>query len=883
MSPHSSVWRLAAIVLLFPCWFCSRAPGAAGDVDPSFDPGSGVNGPVSVIAVQPDGKVIIAGGFTTVRGLARPGLARLNPDGSGDGSFNPAFGGSRWHPMGLQADGKVLLGSTEGLRRLNPDGSEDTGFRAPSLADYDLFHVGLNTMAFQTDGKILIGGGFRVVGGTLRSGIARLNSDGSLDDSFVPETSDNFWAGVDSIAVQRDGKILIGGYSMTVDSASVARLNPDGSRDFSFIASTDGAVWEVALQPDGKVLMGGAFQSVNDRVRMGVARLLPHGALDEDFIPGADAAGLTLTLALQDDGRIITGRYSTGASGSKLSRLNSDGSVDDSFGQLSGIQPSIFALAVQADGKVLAGGVDIAGNSNVASPNTLVRINPDGSRDATFHVTGGVGGTILTLAAQPDGKVLIGGTIGPSGNPGIARLNRDGNRDESFRPAPELIVDGRKLLLQPDGKVLVGGRSISVDAEGAATGRGEITRLHSDGTLDASFRAGVGVPGGFELMALQPDGGVLVCGEITVDEVLSKTLRRLNHDGSADASFRTLVMDFADINCVTTQTDGKVLVGGRFSIHQDPNVYSLIRLAADGTLDASFRHAFTPEMTGIDVRAILTRADGMILVAGALPGSNGLLADTIHRLHADGSVDGSFDPGPGISIYTATTDGGGIAWQPDGKVIASGYYRPETEEYYNGPIRLNLDGGLDRSFNHGSGYFAGNYCLELEPDGALLVGGPFLTIRGVFRPYIARLYGDPPRPVAFAAWVAGFGLAGADAAAHADPDQDGVGNATEYVMGTNPSQPDSTRQTTATMDGGHLRFVFSRDDKSESPGTVLTVESGTDLVTWPMVLIIGSTTDFSSPGVTVSENGSAPDTIAVAIPAEPSGRVFARWRVAVVP
>src|SRR4051812_32390283 len=89
---------------------CFHARGAAGDVDLSFDPGSGVNGTVNALVVQPDGKVIIGGEFTTVKGLVRTNLARLNPDGSGDATFDPGMAYDRVSSLALQSDGKVLVG-----------------------------------------------------------------------------------------------------------------------------------------------------------------------------------------------------------------------------------------------------------------------------------------------------------------------------------------------------------------------------------------------------------------------------------------------------------------------------------------------------------------------------------------------------------------------------------------------------------------------------------------------------------------------------------------------------------------------------------------------------------------------------------------------------
>ncbi len=883
--PHLFETVARAVILLVQLVaFAPHAQAAAGEVDLSFDPGSGLDGSVGALALQPDGKILIAGNFTQVRGLARPGLARLNPDGSGDSSFDPATGG---FALVLQPDGKVLVGGA----RLHADGSLDTTFTLPLITGYDSISQSA-AMALQPDGRILIYGGFRAVGTTLRSGIARLNADGSLDESFLPDTSDNFYARVDAVTLQPDGKILIGGQSMTVDNASIARLNPDGSRDVSFNAGPDDFVSAVTLQPDGKVLIGGLFQSVNGVARGGFARLEANGALDPEFVPGAGTSGWTIAIAVQPDGKIITGRFSTGASGSKLARLYPDGSLDSAFGNLPGIQPSIYALAIQSDGKVLACGIDIAGDSNLVSLNTLVRLNTDGSRDGTFVVLGGVGGKVYSLAVQPDGKVLIGGNfpnIYRTRGVTVARLDPDGGLDGTFQPALGIPADGERILLQPDGRMLLSGRSQSVDSEGTVTGRGEITRLHSDGSLNHSFHAGAGVPGGFDLMALQPDGRILACGESTVDDVRYKTLARLNADGSVDGTFQPLAMEvrnLPDINCVAAQADGKVLVGGRFSIGDDPGSYSLVRLNADGSLDGGFRHGYSEEFVGIEVRCVIPRGDGRILIAGALTGTDGVVAETVQWLNADGSVDASFDTGPGVSIYTATTDGGGIAWQPDGKVIASGYYRPETEEYYSGPVRLNIDGSLDRGFSFETGYFPGNHCLELQADGNVLVGGKFLTIRGVLRPHVARLSGDPRPPVAYAAWVAGFGLSGAAAAANADPDGDGILNAVEYVLGSQPvgfEEVAGSPRPAVRVAGNDMMFTFRRDDASETPEVTVTVESGTNLIAWPDVFVIGANTAASSPGVTVAENGSAPDTITVAIPVGTTQALFARLKVTITP
>ncbi len=235
-----------------------------------FDPKA--DNAVHDVVVQPDGKILIGGDFTTLSpnggaAVARNRIARLNPDGTLDSAFNP------------NADSQVF------------------------------------SIALQADGKILVGGGFQVpIGGQTRNGFARLNSDGTADIGFNPNVNGL----VRAIALQADGKILVGGSFSTIAPnggppvlrSRIARLNADGTVDPAFDPNANGNVSAITLQADGKILVGGAFNGANSiggQTRNRIARLEATTGTADSFDPNAN--NIVQSLAVQADGKILVGRH----------------------------------------------------------------------------------------------------------------------------------------------------------------------------------------------------------------------------------------------------------------------------------------------------------------------------------------------------------------------------------------------------------------------------------------------------------------------------------------------------------------------------------------------------------------------------------------------
>jgi uncharacterized delta-60 repeat protein len=289
-----------------------------GSLDSTFfATGSGVYSTVWALAVQSDGRIVIGGDFTSVNGTSRSHVARLNANGTVDGSFLPTNTiNYSVLAVAVQTNNAVIIGGSfsQGTfpsynARLNADGTTDTSFSSyPNGAVY--------AIAIQTDGKIVIGGAFTTVNGANRYHIARLNSDGSLDNAFqngLTGASSN----VRCIQIQSDGKILIGGDFTTVNNTGrnyVARLNTDGSVDAGFGSNgvsggTPGAsapVYSLAVQPDNNIVVGGLFTSYNSVNISRVARIYPDGSSDTTFT-NFGINGIVQALAIQSDSRVLIG------------------------------------------------------------------------------------------------------------------------------------------------------------------------------------------------------------------------------------------------------------------------------------------------------------------------------------------------------------------------------------------------------------------------------------------------------------------------------------------------------------------------------------------------------------------------------------------------
>ncbi|MCL5097054.1 MAG: delta-60 repeat domain-containing protein [Candidatus Omnitrophica bacterium] len=364
---------------------------------------------------------------------------------------------------------------------------------------------------------------------------------------------------------------------LALAGAAVAQTSPTpGSLDTGFTTAVNGIVYTVAVQPDDKVLVGGEFTRVNGVDRDYLVRLNPDGTIDDSFVhlPGAD--GTVRSISLQGGGKILLGGdfdSINGASWTRIARLNNDGSVDNGFSPGTGANGRVQVVIAQPDGKVLVGGSFT--KINGVTHNYIARLNNDGSVDSGFNAN--ADGTVYAVAVQPDGKVLIGGYFTQVNNQQhhyLTRLNSDGSLDNTFTAGADLTVNA--IILLDGGKILVSGEFGRIND----VYRTSLARLNTDGSLDNGFSGQTS--GSVYAMAVQSDGKIIIGGRFTsVNGVGRNNVARLNANGTLDPAFDVGAGPSYRALALALHSNGKALVGGDFTTFNFVDQPYLARLNGD--------------------------------------------------------------------------------------------------------------------------------------------------------------------------------------------------------------------------------------------------------------------------------------------------------------
>ena len=741
----------AALFLFSLVVLASAAPAHGQSALDGFDPNA--NDTIWVVVVQPDGKILLGGDFTTLSpngggAVTRNHIARLNADGTLDTAFNPSAD-DRLHSIAVQADGKILVGGTftniggqtrNHFARLDATTGLADSFDPNSNSD-------VHSIVVQADGRILVGGTFTNIGGQPRRYIARLDPTTGLADSFDPNAN-NF---VLSMAVQADGKIVAGGAFTSIGGQprnSIARLDPTTGLADSFNPNANNEVFSVAVQADGKILAGGYFAGTNGiggQTRNHIARLDATTGLADSFDP--NASGPVLSIAVQPDGKILAvGAFTSigGQTRNNIARLDAATGLADSFDPTTNSFGFVRSIAAQADGKILVGGefTTLAPNGGAAvTRNRIARLEKDGRLDRTLNLNIGTAHgpfdsvSVAAIAVQPDGKTLIGGTftsvLGATRHR-IARLNTDGTLDTAFDPNASgnfspFVPSVAAIAVQADGKILVGGKFSNIGGQP----RNCIARLDPTTGLADSFDPNADpsfdVNSSVNSILVQPDGKILVCGQFAfIGGAGRNGFARLDPTTGLVDSFPSY--HNGNVFSMALQPDGKIIVGGFFStIFGQPRNYIARLDPVTGLADS-----FNPN-ADVSVVSVLIQPDGKILAGGSFRNIGGQARHGIARLDPVTGLADSFDPDPSNVVDS-------LVLQANGKVLFSGQFTDigGTPRYRLG--RVDGTTGLADSFDpHPNGYFLS---IGVQASGKILVGGPFTSIGGQRRAFFARFSDD---------------------------------------------------------------------------------------------------------------------------------------------
>ena len=668
--------------------------------DVGYGNAPGANSNVLASAFQSDGKIIICGNFNT---------------------YNETFNGQ--------------------IARLNSDGTLDRSFNSGDGTNYDI-----KAVAIQSDDKIIIGGEFTSYHGISRNYIARLNSDGSLDTSFVPDAA--IKSPIETLLIQTDGKVIIGGSYWLNGTAMTynVRLDTNGSIDTTFNSAVPpkGLLHSLSIQKDGKIIVGGFFYDTAETTKRIIVRLNTNGSLDNTFQSEIIKYGygdVVYTTLIQTDGKIyIGGRFEYDSPyGSKIARLNADGSIDKSFSADKDISGGVNAIALQSDGKIIIGGdLNVYKGTIIYS---VCRLESNGSVDMSFDPRSVEviydnenysypNGEVLTVLIQPTGNIIIGGRFGGYNgtNRGyLVSLNTNGKLNESFNPRTAADGSVNHISLQTDGKIIISGDFKSYNN----TPINHVARLNADGSLDTSFKPTLDEFYTAYTAIAQPDGKIIIGGNHVVDGKYINAIFRLNTDGSLDTNFNTGSGLDGIVLSISLQPDGKIIIGGDFRAYNGTEINNIARLNADGSLDTNFNGGSGPNYS---VWVTALQSNGKILIGGTFSSYNGVLRKSIARLNTDGTLDKSFNSDIKNSVWT-------IAVQSNDKIIIGGNFI-QNNTSVNSIARLNADGSFDNSFNSGSGVDGYVHTVSLQMNGKIIIGGDFKSYNGVDRNEIACLNPD---------------------------------------------------------------------------------------------------------------------------------------------
>lgn len=672
-----------------------------GKLDGSFDAGTGTDGTIRSIVVQPNNRIIIAGGFSTYNGASYTNIARLKSNGNRDTTFSSGDGANDViTQVILQPNGKILVAGpfthyngvdVRGLVRLNKNGSLDTTFEA--VITDSIFEV--QQVALQPDGKVIVAGvEYNEMTPSNAYSVIRLNSDGTRDYSFNKTglAVGDLHPTVNAIQLESDGNILLSVHIYDAGSSVgyhgiISRLDPEGNT-----LALQGLFWinSLLIQEDGKIIVSGFDDIDFYDVEKRVIRLNPDLTVDSTFLfednkiyPDPSGASIE-TAVLQIDGKIvIAGDFYelNGLITNNIARLNPNGTFDHTFNQHTGFNGSVLATAVHTKRRLIVGG-DFS-RFNYQFRSNIVRLTADGELDPSFNVGSGTNGKVYAIAVQSNGKVLVGGSFTSYNGTlcsNIIRLKKDGSLDAGFSDA---FADGvvRKIIIDKDDRIIIAGDFENVNG---IPMRG-IARIKPNGTLDATFNSIIDAYGrGYDCKISSRGKIYLALIYQDGNYTFGTDIIRLNKDGTKDESFQIPTGEFYSIYTLAFNNDNKLLAGGSGNFSSSFQTYPgvVAQFNADGSIDSTLDYLRTESVLNGSVRTIHVLENDRLVIGGEFSANTFSSINHIGLLESNGDINTDFAGTAGNHVFCLTP-------VRNDKLIVGGSFSEYASAVRNGIARID--------------------------------------------------------------------------------------------------------------------------------------------------------------------------------------------------
>ena len=674
------------------------------------------SGFTSSMAVQPDGKVIIAGGtFSYVNSVPRNNLARLNPDGSLDLTFNPDIKGVVARVAVDPSSGNIYIGglfsSVGGVARNHLAKLSSAGVVDPAWnPNPDQL---ITALKLDGAGNVFVAGPFTTIGGQSRMNLAKISASGTgaADPTWNPNPSGSGGANgfVNNFALDGLGNIYVGGRFDAIGGlprVSIAKLSTSGTgaADPNWCACMQpgATVNAVVVEPgSGSIFIGGSFSTLGGRNRANIAKLAPSGTLPT-FMPDGTVIPGTIVDATWDPGAFFG-----------VNSLFADGSgslyAAGSFTTIGGVARR-FLAKLSTSG---SGAVDPAWNPNPSSNMVLVL----GASGLNVFV----GGFLSTIGGQVRGGLAV-----LDGSSGAVQTNWPNTYSPGFVTA---------IAKDPSNRTILGG-TFQVMGD-FTTVRLGLARLNADGTLDAAWdprpTTSALFANGASISALASDaaGDVYVGGSFDfVGGQARNNVAKLSGAGSGAADSTWSPNANGSVGAVVLDGSGSVFLGGAFTTigGQARNRVAKVAASGAGAPDATF----DPNANG-QVNAIAIDSAGSIFVGGAFTTIGGLGRNRLAKLSlSTGAADPVWNPAADNGVNALALDGAGALYAGGSFVSIGGQSRNRIAK-----LSASGTGAVDAAWNANANGTV--KALVIGPNRMLYVAGLFSTIGGRGRTGVALL------------------------------------------------------------------------------------------------------------------------------------------------